>query len=122
MVHGAGDDTRVGSDAEVAAGEPASEPPAHRSLSEPPAHRSLSEPPAHRSLTEPMVAAGAAAASVVLVGAVYPRYPELFPSCPSRTLFGVWCPLCGGTSSASALATGRVSDAFRFNAFVPVLV
>jgi hypothetical protein len=104
MVDGAGHDARVASGPGVASGG------------------SPTEPPERRSLTEPLVAAGAAAASVVLVGAVYPRYPELFPSCPSRTLFGVWCPLCGGTSSASALATGRVPDAIRFNAFVPVLV
>ena len=105
MEDGARHDTRVGSDPEVAADA-----------------GSAPEPPVRRTLTEPLVAAGAAAASAVLVGAVYPRYPELFPSCPSRTLFGVWCPLCGGTSSASALATGRVSDAIRSNAFVPVLV
>jgi hypothetical protein len=74
------------------------------------------------SLTEPLLAAGLAATSVAVVGLVYPRYPELFPACPSRTLFGVWCPLCGGTRSAHALATGDLSGAVGFNAFVPVLV
>ncbi|MFP4149577.1 MAG: DUF2752 domain-containing protein [Nitriliruptoraceae bacterium] len=74
------------------------------------------------SLTEPLIAAGVAAASVALVGLVYPRYPELFPSCPSRTLFGVWCPLCGGTRSAHALASGDLRAAVRLNAFLPVLV
>ncbi len=73
-------------------------------------------------LTEPLLVAGAAATSVLLVGVIYPRYPDLFPTCPSRTLFGVLCPLCGGTRSAHALATGRPSDAVALNAFVPVLV
>jgi hypothetical protein len=81
-----------------------------------------SAPAGRRTLSEPLVAAGAAAASVVVVGLVYPRYPELFPACPSRTLFGVWCPLCGGTRSAHALATGQLAEAVRFNAFLPVLV
>jgi hypothetical protein len=74
------------------------------------------------SLTEPLLAAGLAATSVAVVGLVYPRYPDLFPACPSRTLFGVWCPLCGGTRSAHALATGDLRGAVGFNAFVPVLV
>ena len=74
-----------------------------------------------RSLTEPLLVAGVAATSVVVVGFVYPRYPELFPTCPSRTLFGVLCPLCGGTRSAHSLATGRPGDAVAFNAFLPVL-
>jgi len=80
------------------------------------------ESEARGSLTEPLVAAGAAVASVALVGLVYPRYPELFPSCPSRTLFGVWCPLCGGTRSAHALARGDLRAAVGLNAFLPVLV
>ena len=75
-----------------------------------------------RGLTEPLLVAGVAATSVLFVGLVYPRYPELFPTCPSRTLFGVLCPLCGGTRSAHALAMGRPGDAVAFNAFLPVLV
>ena len=81
-----------------------------------------SAPARRATLTEPLVAAGVAATSVLVVGVVYPRYPELFPACPSRTLFGVWCPLCGGTRSAHALATGQLVEAVRFNAFLPVLV
>ncbi len=73
-------------------------------------------------VTEPLLVAGLAATSATLVGVVYPRYPELFPTCPSRVLFGVYCPLCGGTRSANALAMGRPRDAFDRNAFVPVLV
>ena len=81
-----------------------------------------SAPARRATLTEPLLAAGVAATSVLVVGVVYPRYPELFPACPSRTLFGVWCPLCGGTRSAHALATGQLVEAVRFNAFLPVLV
>ena len=74
------------------------------------------------SLTEPLLVAGAAAASVAVVGFVYPRYPELFPACPSLTLFGVYCPLCGGTRGAHALTTGRLRDAVGYNALLPVLI
>lgn len=74
------------------------------------------------SLTEPLLAAGAAAASLAVVGFVYPRYPELFPSCPSLTLFGVLCPLCGGTRGAHALTTGGFREAIGFNALLPVLI
>ena len=74
------------------------------------------------SLTEPLLVAGVAATSAALVGVVYPRYPELFPACPSRVLFGVYCPLCGGTRSAYALATLEFQEAVRFNAFLPALV
>ena len=74
------------------------------------------------SLTEPALAAGLAAASALAVGVLYPRYPELFPACPSRTLLGVWCPLCGGTRSAHALATSDLRAAVAYNAFLPVLV
>ncbi len=73
-------------------------------------------------LGEPLLVAGVAATSALAVGLLYPRYPELFPSCPSRTLFGVLCPLCGGTRGAHALATGQLSQAVAFNAFLPVLV
>lgn len=80
------------------------------------------QPQTRASLSEPLLIAGVAAASVAVVGLVYPRYPELFPSCPSRTLFGVWCPLCGGTRGAHALAQGDLRAAVGFNAFLPALV
>jgi len=74
------------------------------------------------SLTEPLLMAGVAAASVAVVGLVYPRYPELFPTCPSLTLFGVYCPLCGGTRGAHALTTGRLREAVGYNALLPGLI
>lgn len=42
--------------------------------------------------------------------------------CPSLVLFGVYCPLCGGTRAAYALSTGALGAAFGYNAFVPVIV
>jgi hypothetical protein len=74
-----------------------------------------------RGLTEPLMVAGAALAGAAFVGLVVPRVPGLLPTCPSLTLFGVLCPLCGGTRASTALVSGRLGDAVGFNALVPVL-
>jgi hypothetical protein len=78
-------------------------------------------PAERRGVTEPLIAAGVVVAGAAFVGLVVPRFPGLVPACPSQTLFGVWCPLCGGTRAANALVSGRLSDAVGFNVLVPVL-
>jgi hypothetical protein len=45
----------------------------------------------------------------------------LAPVCPLREVTGVPCPFCGGTTSATALADGRLADAVTANPFVPAL-
>jgi hypothetical protein len=68
----------------------------------------------------------AALASAALVPAAF-LYPAVHaatgfaPVCPLREVTGVPCPFCGGTTSATALAGGRLSDALAANPFVPVL-
>jgi hypothetical protein len=43
------------------------------------------------------------------------------PVCPLREVTGVPCPFCGGTTSATALAGGHLTDALAANPFVPLL-
>lgn len=74
-----------------------------------------------RALREPLGLA-AAGLAVVAVGAwVAPRL-GIAVSCPSLAIFGVYCPLCGGTRSVRALARGDLGGMVRHNALVPVLV
>jgi hypothetical protein len=56
------------------------------------------------------------------VGFVDPNGPGIYPVCPSLTLFGVYCPLCGGLRGAHALATGDLSAMFSSNLLLPLLV
>lgn len=65
--------------------------------------------------TEPLLMAGVAVLGVAVVAVVQPRWPELLPACPSRTLFGVWCPLCGGTRATAALGRGDVPASLAYN-------
>jgi Protein of unknown function (DUF2752) len=64
------------------------------------------------------------AVGLVPAAFVYPWLSErtaLQAVCPLRTLTTVPCPLCGGTTAATALADGRVGDAFAANPLVPLL-
>ncbi len=68
-----------------------------------------------------LVAAGAA---VGLLGAhaIDPVHDRWLPGCPFHELTGLWCPICGSTRAASALAHGDVVAALRHNAlFLPAL-
>ena len=64
------------------------------------------------------------AAALVPAAIAYPAVHAatgFAPVCPLREVTGVPCPFCGGTTSATALAGGRLSDALAANPFVPVL-
>lgn len=45
-----------------------------------------------------------------------------YVECPSRALFGVLCPLCGGTRAARAVVTGDLGAVARLNLVLPVLL
>jgi hypothetical protein len=75
----------------------------------------------------PGVAVGAlAAGAVTFLVAVEPGSSNplaaLYLECPSRTLFGVLCPLCGGTRAARALVAGDVRAVPGLNLVLPVLL
>ncbi len=39
------------------------------------------------------------------------------PSCPSYTIFGIYCPGCGNTRSVQSLLSGNIVDSLKFNVF-----
>lgn len=83
-------------------------------------------PPLHSSrppgrLGEPLAVAAAGVASFAAVRWLHPREALGF-ACPSITLFGVYCPLCGGTRGAYALTTGDLAGMLGYNALLPVLL
>lgn len=51
-----------------------------------------------------------------LTGSIHPGFV-----CPLRALTGVPCPMCGSTTSASALLELRFGDALASNPFLPSL-
>lgn len=70
----------------------------------------------------PGLAAVAAVGSMSAVAVVDPNVPGSWPVCPSLSMFGVLCPLCGGLRSAHALTSLDVGAALSSNVFVPALV
>jgi Protein of unknown function (DUF2752) len=53
---------------------------------------------------------------------VNPARDRWLPACPFHELTGLWCPVCGSTRAACALARGDVLDAIRHNVlFLPAL-
>ena len=53
--------------------------------------------------------------------AVYAHPSIAVPVCPSLSIFGVYCPFCGGTRAVHALATGDLQAVVGYNALFPVL-
>ena len=67
------------------------------------------------------IAAGAVA-TVLVAHAIDPVHDRWLPKCPFHELTGLWCPICGSTRAASALAHGDVIATLRHNAlFLPAL-
>ena len=73
------------------------------------------------SAAERLAVGGAALVPVALVYPAVHAATGLRPFCPLRTVTGIPCPLCGGTTSATALVAGRLDDALAVNPLVPVL-
>jgi Protein of unknown function (DUF2752) len=61
-------------------------------------------------------------AGTVYVGLDDPTAGGGFLPCPFRTLTGWWCPGCGLTRATHHLLHGDLAQAFRFNAFVVVIL
>ena len=57
-----------------------------------------------------------------LTGYVYLADPDragVYPQCPSRTILGIDCPLCGGLRGTNALLHGRITEALDHNVLLP---
>lgn len=64
----------------------------------------------------------AGGAAALYVGLVDPSIGGWFPSCPLRSLTGLWCPVCGMTRAAHHLFNGDLLTAIRFHLFVAPIV
>jgi hypothetical protein len=60
----------------------------------------------------------AVAAAWLAVAVSDPRWASVLPACPLHALTGLWCPLCGGTRTARAVAHGDLAGAAGFNLLV----
>jgi Protein of unknown function (DUF2752) len=61
----------------------------------------------------------AVAGATAYVGLVDPSGRGVYPLCPSRVLFGVDCPACGGLRGAHDLLRGQVGQALDHNLLLP---
>lgn len=58
-------------------------------------------------------------AAMAYVGLVDPSRSRAYPQCPSRILFGVDCPACGGLRGTHDLLHGHVLEALNHNLLLP---
>ncbi|WP_241665668.1 DUF2752 domain-containing protein [Prescottella subtropica] len=76
-----------------------------------------------RRLTAPAAVAAAAVAVCGFVVWADPTTPGgVIPACPTKTLFGIDCPGCGGTRMLYSLLHLDISAALRFNAVGAIAV
>jgi len=71
-------------------------------------------------LLAPLTTAVVVAVAWLAVGVSDPRWISVLPACPLHALTGLWCPLCGGTRTARALANGDLAGAAGSNLIVLV--
>jgi Protein of unknown function (DUF2752) len=64
----------------------------------------------------------AAAGVTAYVGLVDPSQGGAYPLCPSRFLFGIDCPACGGLRGTHDLLRGDVVGALDHNLLLPLLL
>ena len=69
---------------------------------------------------EALALGGVAVGGAVLLRVVDPNVPGTYPVCPSISVLGVWCPLCGGLRSVHALASGDLIESLAMNPLVPL--
>lgn len=51
-----------------------------------------------------------------------PQTETGYPTCPSRSLLGLDCPLCGGLRGSHDLLRGRLMEALDHNVLLPVML
>jgi hypothetical protein len=64
----------------------------------------------------------AVAGTTAYVGLVDPSGSGVYPLCPSRVLFGVDCPACGGLRGTHDLLGGHVGQALDHNLLLPPFI
>jgi len=73
-------------------------------------------------LAAPLACGCCLAAGAAYVVAQDPSKGGVFLPCPFRTLTGWWCPGCGLTRATHHLFRGDITQAFRYNALVLVVL
>ena len=61
-------------------------------------------------------------AATLYVRSVDPNVPGRYPICPTKLLFGIDCPGCGGLRATHALANGDIAAAADHNILVLVAI
>jgi hypothetical protein len=61
----------------------------------------------------------AVAGATACVGVFDPSRHAVYPACPSRVLFGIDCPACGGLRGTHDLLRGQVGQALGHNLLLP---
>lgn len=87
--------------------------------------QAVDHPPAPRrreSWTGPTTLAVLGAGAVGMLAVVDPNESGVYPTCPSLSLLGVLCPLCGGLRGVHALTQGDLAGMVASNVFVPLVV
>lgn len=69
-----------------------------------------------------VAALAAAAGATAYVGFTDPSEGGAYPLCPSRMLFGVDCPACGGLRGTHDLLNGDLAGALGHNLLLPALL
>ena len=78
--------------------------------------------PSRRDRAARALALAGLAAATGLVALVDPEGGGPYPPCPSRTLFGLDCPGCGGLRGTHDLLHGHVVSALDHNLLLPVVL
>lgn len=68
----------------------------------------------HR-LAGPLATGAVVLAGFALVGVMDPHQPGHYPVCPTWSVLGIYCPLCGGLRAANDLVRGDVVAAAGSN-------
>jgi Protein of unknown function (DUF2752) len=66
-------------------------------------------------LRGPLALGATVLAGFAVVGLVDPHDPGHYPVCPTRSVLGIYCPLCGGLRAANDLTHGDVLGAASSN-------
>lgn len=73
-------------------------------------------------MVAPVITGCAVAGATLVLRFVDPNGPSPLPMCPTRLLFGVDCPGCGGLRATHALANGDIPTALDNNLLFVILV
>jgi hypothetical protein len=82
----------------------------------------LDERPLMRRLMAPVGVAALAIAGCTYLAVVNPNEAGNYPVCPSRAIFGVDCPGCGGMRGMNCLLHGDIAGALNHNLLLLIVV